>query len=163
MTENINVAISDEIVMNKIYAIRNLKVMIDWDLAELYGVETKQLKRAVRRNINRFPDDFMFELTDNEFSNLRSQIGTSNWGGTRYLPSAFTEQGVAMLSSVLTTIFSLYAILIFPSLTCFRNSFCSSKVIFAILSANFSLIERKILTLSNFFSVIVFIYYKFFR
>ncbi|MEN9908964.1 MAG: hypothetical protein RLZZ540_2113 [Bacteroidota bacterium] len=77
--------------------------MIDKDLAELYAVETKQLKRQVRRNIERFPEDFMFELSEQEFENLRSQIGTSNWGGTRYLPMAFTEQGVAMLSSVLNS------------------------------------------------------------
>jgi len=75
--------------------------MIDWDLAELYGVETKVLKQAVRRNIKRFPNDFMFDLTKDEFENLRSQIVTSSWGGARYLPMAFTEQGVAMLSSVL--------------------------------------------------------------
>jgi hypothetical protein len=71
------------------------------DLAELYGVETKVLMQAVRRNIDRFPQDFLFQLTDQEFTNLRSQIVTSSWGGTRYLPYAFTEQGVAMLSSVL--------------------------------------------------------------
>ena len=77
--------------------------MLDQDLAEMYGVETKQLKRQVKRNIERFPKDFMFELTKNEFENLRSQIGTSSWGGTRYMPMAFTEQGVAMLSSVLNS------------------------------------------------------------
>ena len=75
--------------------------MIDRDLAELYGVETKALKQQVRRNIYRFPDDFMFELTTEEFTNLRSQFVTSSWGGSRYLPMVFTEQGVAMLSSVL--------------------------------------------------------------
>jgi hypothetical protein len=77
--------------------------MIDRDLAELYGVETKQLKRQVRRNITRFPDDFMFELTNAEQENLRSQFGTSNWGGTRYVPMAFTEQGVTMLSCILNS------------------------------------------------------------
>lgn len=77
--------------------------MLDSDLAELYLVETKQLKRAVKRNANRFPDDFMFELTENEFAILRSQFGTSSWGGVRYAPMAFTEQGVAMLSSVLNS------------------------------------------------------------
>ena len=76
-------------------------MILDNDLAELYGVETKVLKQAVRRNIKRFPSDFMFELTKNEFQNLRSQIVTSSWGGARYIPMAFTEQGVAMLSSVL--------------------------------------------------------------
>ena len=77
--------------------------MLDKDLAELYVVETKQLKRQVRRNMERFPEDFMFELSQQEFDNLRSQFGTSNWGGTRYAPMAFTEQGVAMLSSVLNS------------------------------------------------------------
>ena len=81
--------------------IRGQKVMLDRDLAELYGVETKQLKRAVRRNITRFPKDFMFELTKQDLDNLRSHFGTSSWGGTRYHPMVFTEQGVAMLSSVL--------------------------------------------------------------
>lgn len=75
--------------------------MLDKDLAGLYSVETKALKQAVRRNIDRFPSDFMFELSKEEFENLRSQIVTSSWGGTRYPPMAFTEQGVAMLSTVL--------------------------------------------------------------
>ena len=93
--------IPDEIISNKIYLIRNQKVMLDRDLAELYQVETKRLKEAVRRNINRFPEDFMFELTKIESDILRSQIATSSWGGSRYVPMVFTEQGVAMLSSVL--------------------------------------------------------------
>ena len=75
--------------------------MLDKDLAELYGVETKRLKEQVRRNLGRFPDDFMFELIRAEINNLRSHIATSSWGGTRYASMAFTEQGVAMLSSVL--------------------------------------------------------------
>jgi hypothetical protein len=87
--------------MNKIFLIRGQKVMMDVDLAELYGVETKQLKRAVKRNALRFPDDFMFELSKEELDNLRCHFGTSSWGGARYAPMAFTEQGVAMLSSVL--------------------------------------------------------------
>jgi len=77
--------------------------MLDSDLAELYQTETKQLKRQVKRNKNCFPEDFMFQLTENEFKNLRSQFGTSSWGGTRYLPLAFTEHGVLMLSSVLNS------------------------------------------------------------
>ena len=93
----------DEIITSKIYLIRNEKVMLDFDLAELYNVETKNLNRAVKRNINRFPEDFMFQLTKQEVENLRFQIGTSSWGGQRYLPYAFTEQGVAMLSSVLNS------------------------------------------------------------
>ena len=75
--------------------------MLDRDLAGLYEVETRILKRNVRRHIDRFPDDFMFELTKEEYNNLRSQFGTSSWGGSRYLPMAFTEQGVAMLSAIL--------------------------------------------------------------
>ena len=77
--------------------------MLDFDLGELYGVETKVLKQAVRRNITRFPPDFMFELTRAEYNFLRSQFVISSWGGARYLPFAFTEQGVAMLSSVLNS------------------------------------------------------------
>lgn len=90
-----------EIITNKIHIIRNQKVMLDYDLATLYEVETKRLKEAVKRNIERFPEDFMFELTKDEFDNLRSQIASSSYGGMRYLPFAFTEQGVAMLSGVL--------------------------------------------------------------
>jgi hypothetical protein len=97
------VAIPDEIIMQKIYLIRGQKVMLDKDLAELYNVDTKQLKRAVRRNITRFPVDFMFEIDASEFNNLRSQFGTSSWGGTRYAPMAFTEYGVLMLASVLNS------------------------------------------------------------
>ncbi|MBI3519999.1 MAG: ORF6N domain-containing protein [Bacteroidetes bacterium] len=95
--------VPDKLVMTKIYVIRNQKVMLDRDLAELYGVETKVLKQAVKRNLNRFPADFMFELTEPELQNWRSQIVTSNSDkmGLRHLPFAFTEQGVAMLSSVL--------------------------------------------------------------
>lgn len=95
--------IMDEKIVNKIYLIRGKKVMLDFDLSEMYAAETKQLKRQVKRNIERFPEDFMFELTSKEFENLRSQFGTSSWGGTRYMPMAFTEQGVAMLSSVLNS------------------------------------------------------------
>jgi hypothetical protein len=90
-----------EIITNKIHIIRNQKVMLDYDLATLYEIETKVLKQSVKRNIERFPEDFMFELTKVEFDDLRSQIVTSNYGGMRYLPFAFTEQGIAMLSGVL--------------------------------------------------------------
>jgi len=95
--------IPDELVMNKIYIIRGKKVMLDEDLAELYQVETKRLNEQVRRNNDRFPDDFMFKLTKKEFENLKSQIATSSWGGRRKLPLAFTEQGVSMLSGVLNS------------------------------------------------------------
>ncbi|MFI0492128.1 ORF6N domain-containing protein [Flavobacterium sp.] len=100
---NKEILIPDDIISSKIYLIRNQKVMLDKDLSELYAVETKQLKRQVRRNLERFPEDFMFELSQQEFDNLRSQFGTSSWGGSRYMPMAFTEQGVAMLSSVLNS------------------------------------------------------------
>ncbi|MBD3588781.1 ORF6N domain-containing protein [Bacteroides sp. GM023] len=89
------------IIENKIYEIRGQKVMLDFDLAEMYEIETKNLNKAVKRNIERFPDDFMFQLTKEELSNLRFQIGTSSWGGSRYAPFAFTQEGVAMLSGVL--------------------------------------------------------------
>ena len=89
-------------IQKKIYEIRGKQVMLDFDLALLYGVETKVLKQGVKRNIRRFPIDFMFELTQEEFNSLRSQFVTSNKrGGIRYMPFAFTEQGVAMLSSIL--------------------------------------------------------------
>ena len=103
-TEN-EMIVSDDVVINKIYYVRNQKVMLDEDLAELYEVETKQLKRQVRRNTDRFPDDFMFELTFQEYEGLRSQIGTikGRGGHSKYVPMAFTEQGLAMLSSVLNS------------------------------------------------------------
>jgi hypothetical protein len=95
--------ISVDNVINMIFLIRGQKVMIDKDLASLYGVETKQLKRAVRRNADRFPDDFMFMITIKELDSLRCQNDTSRWGGVRYSPMVFTEQGVAMLSTVLNS------------------------------------------------------------
>ena len=88
-------------VESLIRVIRGQQVMLDRDLAELYGVETRRLNEQVKRNIERFPEDFMFQLTSNEFDNLKSQFATSSWGGVRKLPYAFTEQGVAMLSGVL--------------------------------------------------------------
>ncbi len=93
-----------QIIKHKIFELRGQRVMLDFDLAELYEIETKALKRAVRRNITRFPEDFMFELTQEECeSNLRYQNGTSSlsWGGSRYLPFAFNVHGVSMLASVL--------------------------------------------------------------
>jgi phage regulator Rha-like protein len=96
-------ALTSEKIMNKIYMIRGKKVMLDKDLAELYEVETKRLNEQVKRNIDRFPSDFMFELTKEEFTNLRSQFATSSWGGIRYMPFAFTEHGILMLSSVLNS------------------------------------------------------------
>jgi hypothetical protein len=98
-----NDLIPQQIIESKILILRGKKVMLDRDLAALYSVETKMLKRAVKRNIERFPDDFMFQLIKEEFDNLRCQNGTSSWGGQRYLPYAFTENGVAMLSSILNS------------------------------------------------------------
>jgi hypothetical protein len=102
---NKELMIPDELVMNRIYLVRGQKVMLDRDLAKLYGVETKRLKEAIRRNINRFPDDFMFEMTPEELKNWRTQFATSNSEtmGLRHSPFCFTEQGVAMLSSVLNS------------------------------------------------------------
>ena len=95
--------VSVEVVATKIFEIRGKKVMFDHDLAKLYGVETRYLTRQVRRNIERFPDDFMYQLTIQEVMNLKCQNGTSRWGGIRKPPYVFTEQGVAMLSSVLNS------------------------------------------------------------
>jgi hypothetical protein len=97
------VRVSEENILEKIFVIRGLKVMMDRDLAEMYGVEVKRLNEAVKRNSTRFPEDFMFQLAQNEWRNLKSQFATSSWGGTRKPPYAFTEQGVAMLSSVLNS------------------------------------------------------------
>jgi hypothetical protein len=96
-------AVPDEVIINKIYLIRGKKVMLDRDLAELYNVTTGNLNKAVKRNLKRFPDDFMFELSEKEFKDLLFQNGISSWGGTRKPPFAFTEQGVAMLSGVLSS------------------------------------------------------------
>jgi hypothetical protein len=98
-----NQLIPDEIIMNQIYYIRGQKIILDKDLAELYQVTTGNLNKAVTRNIKRFPEDFMFRLTDEEFKNLLFQNGIASWGGTRLAPNAFTEQGVAMLSGVLSS------------------------------------------------------------
>jgi len=107
-SKNQSVVIASELIENKIFFIRGKKVMFDRDLAELYGVETRILNRAIRRNIDRFPEEFMFQLNKKEAEIwqsqfLISQIGTSSWGGTRKVPLVFTEYGVAMLSSVLNS------------------------------------------------------------
>ena len=101
----IELTLSEDYLSTSIYIIRGEKVILDRDIARLYGIETKRLKEAVRRNINRFPLDFMFELNKEEFSNWRTQIASSNSDkmGLRFAPMAFTEQGVAMLSSVVNS------------------------------------------------------------
>ena len=96
-----NDIIPAELISEKILLVRGKRVMLDRDLSMLYDVETRALKQAVKRNIERFPEDFMFILSNQEFRNLRSQIVISSYGGTRYSPMVFTEQGVAMLSSIL--------------------------------------------------------------
>jgi phage regulator Rha-like protein len=101
-----DVTVPLEVIRGKIYLVRGQKILIDSDLAEMYGVETKNLNKAVKRNISRFPQDFMFQLTIEESASLKFQIGTSSQsghGGRRYNPYVFTEQGVAMLSSVLNS------------------------------------------------------------
>lgn len=90
-----------ERLAQKIYFMRGQNVMLDFDLAEIYGIETRVFNQSVTRNIERFPDDFMFQLSKEEFENLKSQIVISSWGGRRKMPYAFTELGVSMLSSVL--------------------------------------------------------------
>ena len=137
-------------IQNKIYEIRGQQVMLDFDLAALYQVETKRLKEAVRRNIERFPEDFMFEISNEEYNSLkdslRSQIVTSNKGGIRYMPFAFTEMGVAMLSSVLrsnTAILVNRAIM--KAFVAMRNYIMTTSTITAELSeirAKLTLLER---------------------
>jgi hypothetical protein len=95
--------LSAELVATKIIFVRGKKVILDRDLAEMYGVKTKELNQAVQRNLKRFPNDFMYQLTREEVANLKSQIVTSSWGGTRKPPRVFTEQGVAMLSGLLNS------------------------------------------------------------
>ena len=96
--------IPDETIIRKIYMLRGQKILLDMDLAELYEVETNYLKRQVRRNIERFPEDFMFEINGKEYNSLRSQFGTLKRGShAKYLPFAFTEQGIAMLSGVINS------------------------------------------------------------
>lgn len=136
-----------QIIQNKIYEIRGQRVMLDFDLAALYQVETKRLKEAVRRNIERFEgDEFMFELTEREYADLRSQFASSSWGGRRYLPFAFTELGVAMLSSVLrsnTAILVNRAIM--KAFVAMRNYIATTMTLTAELSeirAKLALLER---------------------
>lgn len=98
-----NTLIATKSIESKILLIRGQKVMLDADLAELYGVETKRLNEQVRRNAERFPEDFMFQLSEKEFVNLKSQFATSSWGGRRKLPNAFTEHGTIMAANVINS------------------------------------------------------------
>lgn len=101
--KELQLLVAEQKILNRIYVVRGEKVMLDQDLAEMYKVETRRLNEQVKRNTKRFPKDFMFTLTAKEFENLKSQNATSSWGGRRKLPNAFTEQGVAMLSSILNS------------------------------------------------------------
>ena len=138
------------LIQNKIYEIRGQRVMLDFDLAPLYQVQTKVLKQAVRRNIERFPADFMFEITIDEYNSLkdslRSQIVTSNKGGTRYMPFAFTEQGVSMLSSVLRSDAAIQVnIAVMRAFVAMRNYITTTTTLTAELSeirAKLALLER---------------------
>ena len=126
------IIISSEIISNKIYFIRNQKVMLDKDLAELYDVETKRINEQTKRNIDRFPENFMFQLTENEFEILKSQFATSSWGGTRKLPYVFTEHGILQLSNVIkserATKMSIKIIEVFVSLRNFLTDNLTLKL-----------------------------------
>jgi hypothetical protein len=132
--------IPQEIIEGKILLIRGKKVMLDRDLAQLYGVTTGNLNKAVNRNIERFPEDFMSQLTDEEFKNLKFHFGISSWGGTRKLPRIFTENGVAMLSSVLNSKRAIYVnIQIMRTFTRFREMLLTHKD----LQRKIEIMERK--------------------
>lgn len=133
-------------IQSKIYEIRGQRVMLDRDLAELYQVTTSALNQAVKRNIKRFPPDFMFQLTNQEFANLKSQIVTSSWGGVRKMPYAFTEQGVAMLSGLLNSDIAINAnIAIMRAFVAMRNYITTTTQITAELAeirTKLALLER---------------------
>ena len=134
------------LIQSKIYVIRCQRVMLDRDLAELYQVTTSALNQAVKRNNKRFPPDFMFQLTNQEFANLKSQIVTSSWGGVRKMPYAFTEQGVAMLSGLLNSDVAINAnIAIMRAFVAMRNYIMTSTTVTAELSeirARLALLEQ---------------------
>ena len=133
-------------IQSKIFEIRGQRVMLDRDLAELYQVTTGALNQAVKRNIKRFPPDFMFQLTHQEFANLKSQIVTSSWGGVRKMPYAFTEQGVAMLSGLLSSDIAINAnIAIMRAFVAMRNYIMTTTTVTAELSeirARLALLEQ---------------------
>ncbi len=123
------------VIQNKIYEIRGQRVMLDRDLAELYRVTTSALNQAVKRNIRRFPADFMFQLTKEEFANLKSHFVTSSWGGVRKMPYAFTEQGVAMLSGLLNSDVAIDAnIVIMRAFVAMRNYIATTTTVTAELA-----------------------------
>ena len=134
------------VIQNKIYEIRGQRVMLDRDLADLYRVTTSALNQAVKRNAKRFPQDFMFRLTNQEFADLKSQIVTSSWGGIRKMPYAFTEQGVAMLSGLLNSDVAINAnIAIMRAFVAMRSYIATTSAVTAELSeirAKLALLER---------------------
>ena len=135
-----------ETIKNKIYEIRGQQVMLDFDLAELYQVSTSALNQSVKRNAKRFPPDFMFQITQEEFDSLKSQIVTSSWGGIRKMPFAFTEQGVAMLSGLLNSDVAINAnIAIMRAFVAMRNYITTATTVTAELAeirAKLALLER---------------------
>ena len=135
-----------QVIQSKIYEIRGSRVMLDFDLAKLYSTETSLLKRAVRRNMERFPEDFMFRLSNGEIDSVRSQIVTSNKGGTRYMPFAFTQEGVASLSGVLRSPVAVNVYIeIMRAFVAMRNYLTNQHVISVELSeirSKLSLLER---------------------
>ena len=138
-----SILIPEEKIESKIFLIRGKRVMLDKNLAELYDVETRILIQAVKRNLVRFPEDFMFHLNEKEFENLRSQIVISSWGGRRHLPYAFTEQGVSMLSSVLNSRRAIQVnIQIMRIFTRLREVIASSKEIMQKLNQLESKVEK---------------------
>jgi len=153
---NKSLTVSIQLIERRIYLIRGQKVLIDFDLADLYGVSTKQLNQQVSRNKKRFPEDFMFRLTKEEADALRSQFVTSNTGrgGRRYLPYAFTEQGVAMLSSVLNSENSEQAIevniMIMRAFVKLRQTLESNEE----LNRKFAAVIRKLSTHEKYFRVV---------
>ena len=136
-----------QIIQNKIYEIRGQRVMLDRDLAAMYGVETKILNKAVKRNIERFPERFMFQLNKEEFNNLMFQFGTSSYGGTRKLPYVFTEQGVSMLSAVLRSPTAVQVcITIMDAFVQMRNYLATTA---ETLAARLESIDRRLLELEQ--------------
>jgi hypothetical protein len=127
-----NGVIPKEVITDKIYFIRNQKVMLDRDLATLYGVETKRVNEQIKRNSARFPENFMFQLTEEEYDNLKSHFATSSWGGSRKLPYAFTEHGILQLANVLkserATQMSIKIIEVFVSLRDYLMSSLNLKL-----------------------------------
>lgn len=128
-----------ELVQTKIFSIRGIKVMLDSDIAELYGVETKRINEAVKNNPDKFPDDFIFELTREEFNNLKSKFSTSSWGGRRNIPKAFTEQGVYMLATILKS----------PSATKVTVAIMRAFVILRQFSLTYGDIAEKIISIDH--------------